>query len=511
MSLKREFRQRNKLGKVRRWVIELSSNTYSMSDGEVGGKMKEPTTHVCEAKNIGRTNEVPPVVQAMREAERQIELKMRAGYREVDIGTGICLDGEELPEVDAIDFDDPPTSTRHYKMPNSMTAPTIKAIEDLVAWFVRKRDGNRIEVVFNSGGRAFMVTSAYLRHHPKDLDEEGNPIPYLARFPHIERALYEVGVPPQSILLCELVTVAASGYSDKQGFDVDDLDLVDAVRGGKTDHGIEIQKQRGALGLCIWDWAWKGGECLLQTTPFYERMNMIKTQIVDLDESGWLTFPEIATIYPDPETGELTLEVTSPNLAEPLELELDDEVNDILSEMEKSKELGELLYQAVSRMLLSFAQNLGWEGWVVHDPHAVLDENAWNLRSKWYRPTSCAKLKPEYPVDVIARYDPDNGIGVKGKGAKKVGLGSAECFLIDPRTGKEVSVGNCGNGFSKEKVLEYGDPALYPMVWKVVTSGWTKEGKLWHARFVGEHKDKTAADCTIDQNPRWEDAYASEG
>ena len=122
------------------------------------------------------------------------------------------------------------------------------------------------------------------------------------------------------------------------------------------------------------------------------------------------------------------------------------------------------------------------------------------------RPKECVKDKPKREADFIVRYDPDNGIGKKGKGAKATGIGSAQAYLVHPELG-EIEIAFVGNGITKERVVEYANPALYPRVWQVEFEDWTKAGSLTHPRFVRVRDDKQPEECSVEQNPNWEEHY----
>jgi len=242
------------------------------------------------------------------------------------------------------------------------------------------------------------------------------------------------------------------------------------------------------INIAFW-----GGQCLLHSVPFHERFEKIKQQVEMIDSTGFLTYPEVVTYVDEEEDEDGNLievvpfvELSSPN-CDPEEIAL---VNGSFEET-----------------LVGIAKEYGWEGWVIHDPFATLGEKAFNTRGKYDRPKEVAKLKPDKEADFIVRYDPDNGIGERGKGRKSVGVGSVFCYLWDPEKEEEVYVGKCGNGLSEEAVLKYADPKLYPMVWQIGFATWTKSGSFEHPKLLMERDDKELEECAIQQNPDWESHY----
>ena len=217
----------------------------------------------------------------------------------------------------------------------------------------------------------------------------------------------------------------------------------------------------------------------MQTWPIGERIRKIQ-ELTDKSSSGWVTFPEYAE-YSDEEH---IIKLTSP-----------------------AGDFGfELVDDDPRKTMIELAKTLGWEGWVVVDPMATYGDKAYNFRGKNDRPKECVKDKPKREADFLMRYDPKNGIGKPGKGAKSTGIGSAQAYLIHPTKG-EVPIAYVGNGITKEQVVELADPSLYPMVWQVEFEDWTDDGSLTHPRMVRIRDDKQPEECTIDQNPSWEEHY----
>lgn len=465
----REFRQKDRTGRVHRWIVTLDGNTVSLTDGLLDGKLKEPTTHIEKAVNVGKANESSPEEQARLWAERQVKLKRRKGYREVD-KQGRYMEDEVITKMN---FNDIPENFRAYKPQNSMNSYLQKMMDEGTAWWVRKRNGC-MAIMAVGGDHTLTMYSSTLQQTHKDED-----IPWIERYPQFQEAIEALDLPPRTVLLGELCCVVAAGF-EHEGLDRDDLDYVNGVRGSLTQIALDTQVDHGKLGFCVWDILSWNGEFWVQTTPYSDRMARI-IELVGKDKTGYLTFPEIATVIEEP-AEHYWVEISSPN-----------------SQTYRLPTRG----APVEKVLLQYAKEMRWEGWVVVDPTATYGDKAFNFRGKAERPKECAKLKPKLEADFIVRYDPTNGIGVPGKGSKKVGVGSVFCYLWDPEKREEVYVGKCGGGLSAADVVRFANPKLYPMVWHIEFSAWTKDGSFQFPELgdKGVRDDKTCEECTIDQRP----------
>lgn len=472
--IRREFRQEARTGKTKVWIITVMEEEITIEHGLLDGKMQS-TSRMGEAKNIGRANEKTPAEDAQDWASRQMTMKMRQGYREVD-KKGEFLQYEDDSSNELV-FSELTQNLRFYKPLNSLNVYLEKMLADLTAWLVRKRDGNMHIYVIDENGKHRMYSSTTT---PFQKDEPGVDI--IMRYPGIEMAMREIGsLQKKSIFLGEIVTGAAAGYIGETGFDVDDLDYVNGVRGGLLQSSLDKQNEGGQLSFCIWDIAFWAGNCLLHSAPYAGRLEKIRS-IVDDEEKGFLTYPEVLRWDGSEEKLEL--------VGKPGESWID------------------LVNGDLRRTALELAKDLDWEGWVVVDPNATYDDKAYNWRGKAERPKFCAKLKPKFEGDFIVRWDPDNGIGKRGKGKKSVGIGSVQSYLYDPRTREEIPVSLIGGGLSEEDVLGLADPNLYPMVWQVEYTSWTKSGSLQFPEFLRVRDDKKPDECEIYQNPDWEKHYA---
>ena len=487
-SLIKEFRKTAKSGKTRIWHVEVAGDEVTISHYWEGSDKVQETSRRGEAKNIGRANEVTPEVDAKNWAKRQIELKVREGYREWNIKEGEFYQHEDKSKKNSIDFNNLPRELRFYKPQNNLNAHLKKLLESWEAVATRKRDGVMAAYVIDSKGRHRIYSSSMAT------TQKDEKIELILRYPDIELAMKSLTgngvsyVPTNTIFLGEICCVAAGGYFDENRFDVDDLDLVNGVRGGLTDSALKLQQEHGPLGFCIWDIAFWGKDCLMHSVPTIDRLMKI-VNLVKKEETGFLTHPEICMLSKDSNI----LEVYSP--AGEFHINPDFELG-----------------QTFEELLLDFAKDYDWEGWVIVDPNATYGEKAYNFRGKAERPKECAKLKPLLEADFVVRWDPDGTlgggkIGKRGKGKKSSGVGSVQAYLIH-KDGREVPVGLVGGGLEDEDVIRFADPSIYPLVWQVEFASWTKTGSLQFARFARVRDDKTPIECSVEQNPDWERHYA---
>ncbi len=144
----------------------------------------------------------------------------------------------------------------------------------------------------------------------------------------------------------------------------------------------------------------------------------------------------------------------------------------------------------------------GWEGLVVRWVHD--DTPLYSLTGKVQRSKYCAKLKPEFEDDFIAKWDPDNGEGEWGNGRYTGCFGSANLYQIDS-SGNEVFICKCGNGVDEDFIFDNSDFHHWPKVLKIKYNARTyisKGGKtnaLQFPRVVEVREDKSAEECINDE------------
>lgn len=449
---------------TRVWKIWVVKDTVYYESGQLDGKMVT-SSRKGEGKNRGRANEVTPAADAENWAERQIELKTRQGYREVG------PQGKLLEEAaQSLNFDDarPPENYRIYKPLNNLNVYLQKKLEGHTAWALRKRNGNGMVVYVDSRANISMYTLTMQASH------QNEDVPYLERFPHLLKELKALKLPRCSMICGELVTCNGVNEGD---YPVDDLDLVNSVRGSMTSEALEVQKEWGNLGFAVWDIAWWDRECWLRTKTYRERFDKIRLML-RTSNAMYLTYPELCFCQGN-------------NVV----------IDSLGVENEKIP-----VDSTVEKTLLDFAVKMGWEGYVVVDPGAPYGDKADNFKGKADRPKFTGKLKPSREGDFIVRWDPDNGIGRRGKGKKAVGVGSLQAYLMHPEKG-EIEVCLVGGGLTDELVLELADPSIYPKVAQIEFADWTKDGSLQFPEFVRFRDDKLLDECSVEQNPDWEEHY----
>ena len=469
----REFRKVDSLGRTNRWIIQVKGNVVSMTSGLVGSELRDPTTHIEKGVNIGKSNETTDEEQARFWAQGQIDDKHGSGYREVNRA------GEYIEELakQEIDYNNLAENFRLYKPVQHMSPYMQKMVDAGTCWYTRKRKGVLGVFVVQKDGQVVMYSSTLKRYHK---DEPTTP--WLTRYPDVERDLLAAQLPPETIIMAEICPTLAGFDADDEGFDIDNQDYVNGIRGSLAEVALTTQGEQGMLGICMFDMPMRGGKCWAQEVPYHDRLAEL-INIAKKSKDGALTYPEVCTVLdPDESVPGVVLEMTSPNLLKPVYYNV--------SSLEE-----------VHAFLLNLAKEKGWEGWVVVDPNATYGEKTFNFRGHAERPKECCKAKPKFNADFWVEYDPDNGVGERGKGKKKVGVGSVFCYLYDPVKKEKVFVGKCGGGLSDADVVKYADTSLYPMVWEVEFDSWTKNGSIEFPVKVGERDDKTPEECTIDQRP----------
>ena len=74
--------KKTKTGKVQEWTIEVEENRYRTISGQTDGKKQTSEWTICEAKNVGKTNQTDDDEQALKEAEALRKKKLEHGYFE---------------------------------------------------------------------------------------------------------------------------------------------------------------------------------------------------------------------------------------------------------------------------------------------------------------------------------------------------------------------------------------------------------------------------------------------
>jgi len=447
------------------WEIEVFGNAVTLTWGQLGGAMQH-TTQTFSGVNIGKANEKTPIQVAQEWADRQILLRTRKGYVEVDLETNNPIEEAASSEIDW--EKELPQNLRFFKPQNSLNAYCTKLLQEKKATLLRKRDGMMHILLVKEDGDVAVYSSTLQACH-KDEPE----IPWARRYPHLVKEVRDLNLPGGTVLLGELCTAACHGHKDTFGMPVDDYNYVSTITKSLTKLALEKQKEKGFLGFCIWDIGFWAKECVLQSWTADQRFLKIG-QILNNSSRLYLTFPESVYL----QSSYAVVQSWDSN-----DLEMDYESDDMRNEV------------------LELAKTLQWEGWVVIDGKVPYDSRSHSFHGKAERPKFICKLKPKLEADFIARWDPDNGIGSWGKGKKSAGVGSVNLYLWDPEKKEEVFICEAGGGLTDADVKYFANPRLYPLVWVVEFDSWTPKGALRFPVFLRERSDKKPEECTTDQRP----------
>lgn len=141
----------------------------------------------------------------------------------------------------------------------------------------------------------------------------------------------------------------------------------------------------------------------------------------------------------------------------------------------------------------SLVKEKKWEGLVLYDK---TKPSAFRLDGKSNqppRPEGCWKWKPKFEDDFIAvGWIP----GSKGK-KHQHRMGKLKLAQLDARTGKMVSCGEVGIGFSDKDREILVDDSLYPWVAQVEFQERFSSGKLRFPSFVRRRIDKRPEECLL--------------
>lgn len=462
----RRFRQlKGRTAKPMLWEVEVAGNSVIVTWGQEDGAQQK-TIQRFKSVNQGKANEKTPERVALEYAEREVLKHTRQGYRELD------ENGEFIGEkaFDVMDFDSPPLNFRTYKPQNTVNGYIQKLLDQNAAWCVRKRNG-LMHYVFSGAKRDLRLFSSKVL--PNHKDEPG--IPWFDRYPHLYEAFLRAKLPPNSLILGEMVTQD----EDEDGFQIDKFSLVNGVAKSLTPRALELQAGTKALGFCVWDVAFWHGENLLETTAYKKRYFDYNISKVLNPAGKPLQAPEIMWYS----QADRQIEILHPYNGL---MVLDN-------------------FQSLQIAAMTLAKDKRWEGWVVVDPDAVYGERGTSFHGKHERPKEACKMKPYLEADFIVRFDPDRKIGEWGKGKGSGKVGSVLCYLWDGV--QEVEIGKCGGGMSDEQRAKLADPSLYPQVWRIEFESWTHKGSFRHPELSqdGIRDDKDPCECTMDQRPPLED------
>src|SRR5688572_16680234 len=116
--MRRFIQDKGRTEKPQIWEISRKGNEVTSRWGQLGGAMQE-TTQYFQYVNRGKANEKDPSEVAQEWMDRQILLRTRKGYAEVDLRTNKPLESHRNVGTE-IDFIAPPENLRFFKPQNSM-------------------------------------------------------------------------------------------------------------------------------------------------------------------------------------------------------------------------------------------------------------------------------------------------------------------------------------------------------------------------------------------------------
>jgi hypothetical protein len=130
--------KRTSKGQMQQWSIFVDGPSYIIEEGIVGGKLTTTKPHICEAKNVGKTNETSAEQQAEKEAEAEATRKLKRGY---------VLN---MSDVDSTEFEKPMKGDTWEDRCNEVVFPVL--VGD-------KLNGVRVRInktrAFSTGGETF--------------------------------------------------------------------------------------------------------------------------------------------------------------------------------------------------------------------------------------------------------------------------------------------------------------------------------------------------------------------
>lgn len=466
-GMPRTFRQNNGRGdRPSVWEIRVDGSRVSTKHGLLGGAMQE-TDYVGKAKNVGKVNEITPQTDAIAEARRDVRKKWDfEGYDEYIGETNIDHRNQDVSVQHLLTA--LPGSFCLYKPEN--TAEDQKKLwakaQKGEALYTLKRDGIAKLIVVDYYSNVVIYSRRARPYQDKEGPKElpdgtldfSTVVPWSARFPHLVEAVKRLQLPPGTMMAAELVT-----GPDRAG---DNFPYVSGLTKGYTARAIEDMKKDGLPWLYWWDVPFYAGEDLVSTKPVRERHTLIQHHTL----IGGMNLP-IQPIQ--------TVKFGSPEEA------------------------------------VASAKQHGLEGWVVVDPDAIYGDKGWNLKGKPDRPSTIAKLKPDYEDDFIAVWDPDKkehgewGTGKHEKGkivtlpdgstTKHGGVGALGLYQYNS-AGELVYISKVASGmdYAFQAKLKASD---FPMVVEVQYKGRTymsedeKTNALRHPTFLRVREDKRPEEC----------------
>lgn len=382
----RVFRQAGKTQPLE-WRIWVDGENVYMESGVAGGRMKQTHDRPGPVGKFGTKGYKDAKTQAILVSERHIRDKIdRLGYQEVNWVTGEII---ESHRADDLDFSNPAKNVRFMKCRHQPDPDTKEMAE--------------LQAVIDSG-RAIYTIKRDGMMHPILIDEEGavriftrRMDPCTDKYPYLVREVAKAQLPPQTVLLTELV-VEQGGRDNRRLVQTLDRSLPERARLLQED---PFRRPKAiVLGIPYWNGLSIMSEMQVREWIdfMYRHLGTRRFQYLDL----------MATM-----TGTL----------------------DGLMEMVREEQL---------------------EGLVIYDGEAVFGDAVVNFRGREERPEAW-KWKPIQEGDFLVVFDPDGAWSSDGHNAGRYGKGRLKelpgvvALYQYGRSGTLHYVCNCGSGFTEDQ------------------------------------------------------------
>jgi ATP-dependent DNA ligase len=276
-------------------------------------------------------------------------------------------------------------------------------------------------------------------------------------FPHMVKAMIDLSIPPESILLFE----AFMGNGDTH----EELLEVQAIMRSKAARALDLQKNRGWMKFYLFRMVYWEGE-FIENRPAGKIIEMMENTFTDrfLQHRDSRFKTEIYAIQP---------------------------------------------FEGSYDEALAIAEEEGYEGWVAYEKDEALGDRSFGFHGKPDRPKSCFKVKIDMEDDFVAIWDPENGTKIKPKGTWGTGKNKGRVGTLSlyqyGAGGKLYYICEVGSGLTDADREALADPSLYPIVLSVkfqsrrfISKG-ADSNALFLPRVAKFHEDKGAMECWNDE------------
>lgn len=478
----REFRQVGREHTIV-WKIKVVGDTDTVTWGKLDGKLQQ-VSNTYPVLNEGKSNEVSPAENALSRAERKILKKSREGFVEYSKGQAQALRSIGIDPSKHL-----PENLTFYKPSNTLGMKLQAKVREGEALFTRKRNGVMFVIRTTDDDVELYSRTMQQGHHIEDRS-------WCERFGHLYEECLDLlvkgSLPPNSIILGELIC-------DRKG--TDDFTHVQRCLKSLTDDSILLQTTEGRLSYYAFDIAQWNGELILTEETLDARHALLDEAFADAVWIHPVDSWDFEHVWEEGVDAVLAAHPTwrfskkgsdFPKLA-------------VFTEEDSEHEL------YLDELALQICQRLGWEGWVVIDPHAIMSDKAMNFRGKPDRPSLVSgKLKPLFEDDFIVEWDPSRGVGAYGTGKNQGLVGALALFQLNHKLDM-VYISDVTGGIRDLHSKDYprgllredlSDPSIYPLVAEVAFAERTyikdgdKTNALMFPRILRFRDDKAPEECT---------------